>query len=177
MVLKTFSYKAPCGEIILGEIEGYLVMCDWINGKRPLDHRIHKIRECGDVFAEELSPVLEKTIAWLNDYFSGKNVTFSLPVRLIGTQFQLKVWNALKSIPYGSTVSYNDIALSIGRPSAVRAVANAIGANPISIIIPCHRVIGSNGTLTGYAGGLEIKRALLDIESPRLFQPTWGSLS
>ena len=106
----------------------------------------------------------------LREYFDGKRRKFDVPLAPRGTPFQLEVWNALRQIPYGDTRSYMGIAQSIGRPAAVRAVGAANGANPIPIIIPCHRVIGSNGSLTGFGGGIDVKRRLLDLEgSPRLF--------
>jgi methylated-DNA-[protein]-cysteine S-methyltransferase len=101
----------------------------------------------------------------LNDYFSRRRKVFDIPVETIGTPFQQKVWEALRKIPYGTTCSYKDIALKIGHPNAVRAVGTAIGRNPISIMIPCHRVIASDGSLAGFAGGLDRKKMLLDIES------------
>ena len=101
----------------------------------------------------------------LKTFFSGKDPHFSLHLSLHGTTFQLKIWEACASIPYGETRSYADLAKMIGNPKAVRAVGTALGANPIPIIIPCHRVIGSNGKLTGFAGGLDVKKALLDLES------------
>lgn len=100
----------------------------------------------------------------LNEYFSQKRKAFSLPLDLYGTEFQLKVWNELKKIPYGITVSYKNIAEKIGNIKAVRAVGNANGANPVPIIIPCHRVINDNGKLGGYTGGINIKKKLLEIE-------------
>ena len=105
----------------------------------------------------------------LHEYFAGKRETFDIPLAPKGTEFQLAVWNALLEIPYGHTVTYSEIARRIGRPSAVRAVGAANGANPIPVIIPCHRVIGSNGTLTGYGGGIERKQWLLALEGRRLF--------
>lgn len=90
---------------------------------------------------------------------------FDIPLRLVGTDFQQQVWEALLGIPYGETVSYKDIALRVGNPEGVRAVAQAVGANGIAIFIPCHRVVGSNHSLTGFAGGLEAKRMLLEIEN------------
>ena len=105
----------------------------------------------------------------LRDYFSGKRKTFDVPLAPKGTAFQLAVWNALLQIPYGDTVTYAELARRIGKPSAVRAVGAANGANPIPVIIPCHRVIGSNGTLTGYGGGIERKQWLLALEGRRLF--------
>ena len=105
----------------------------------------------------------------LGEYFSGQRKTFDYPLAPKGTEFQLAVWNALLAIPYGATVTYAELAQRIGKPSAVRAVGAANGANPIPVIIPCHRVIGSNGTLTGYGGGIERKQWLLAHEGRRLF--------
>ncbi len=105
----------------------------------------------------------------LHEYFSAKRKTFTFPLAPRGTEFQLAVWNALLEIPYGDTTTYAELARRIGRPSAVRAVGAANGANPIPVIIPCHRVIGSNGTLTGYGGGIERKQWLLALEGRRLF--------
>lgn len=101
----------------------------------------------------------------LNEYFTGKRTNFALPLDFTGTEFQKKVWNALLTIPYGETRSYAQIAQQVGSPNAMRAVGAANGKNPISIVAPCHRVIGANGTLTGFAGGLEAKACLLDLES------------
>ncbi len=100
----------------------------------------------------------------LQDYFDGTRTTFDLPLHPIGTAFQLEVWNALSDIPYGVTVSYAAIAQQINKPKAVRAVGAANGRNPIPIVVPCHRVIGSNGSLTGFGGGLPTKHFLLDLE-------------
>jgi len=101
----------------------------------------------------------------LTEYFAGDREEFDLPLDPNGTPFQMRVWRALLQIPYGETVSYGELARRIGRPKAQRAVGAANGSNPLPIIVPCHRVIGSNGSLTGYGGGLDIKRHLLDIES------------
>ncbi|MCA9369359.1 methylated-DNA--[protein]-cysteine S-methyltransferase [Candidatus Woesebacteria bacterium] len=108
---------------------------------------------------------LNKVSEQLDEYFTGKRKVFQLDLAPSGTPFQKKVWQALQNIPYGETKTYQDIANSIGRPTASRAVANAIGANPIPIIIPCHRVIRSDGTLGGYSGGVTIKKQLLSLES------------
>jgi len=115
---------------------------------------------------DRLKPVLHQQ---LHEYFTGKRKTFDFPLAPKGTPFQLAVWNALLEIPYGDTVTYAELARRIGKPSAVRAVGAANGANPIPVIIPCHRVIGSNGTLTGYGGGIERKQWLLALEGRRLF--------
>jgi methylated-DNA-[protein]-cysteine S-methyltransferase len=108
--------------------------------------------------------VLLETERQLNDYFAGNLKGFSLRLDAAGTDFQKNVWEALRTIPYGETRSYGQIAKQIGNPKAVRAVGAANGKNPISIVVPCHRVIGSNGKLTGFAGGLETKACLLNIE-------------
>jgi methylated-DNA-[protein]-cysteine S-methyltransferase len=100
----------------------------------------------------------------LLEYFNGQRREFDLDIEMVGTPFQREVWSALRRIPYGEVRSYSDIARQIGRPNAVRAVGAANGANPIPIIVPCHRVIGSNGSLTGFGGGLDVKRRLLDLE-------------
>ena len=112
---------------------------------------------------ETLAPYLQE----LTDYFNGAKQTFSLPIDVKGTPFQEEIWKALQTIPYGKTVSYSEIAALINRPSAVRAVGSAIGANPLLILVPCHRVIGKNGALSGYRGGMELKRFLLDLELQR----------
>lgn len=107
----------------------------------------------------------------LDEYFAGRRRSFELPLAPLGTAFQRQVWEALRAIPYGTTTTYAAIARSIGRPLAVRAVGAANGKNPLSIVVPCHRVIGKDGTLTGYAGGLPIKRRLLELESARASLP------
>jgi methylated-DNA-[protein]-cysteine S-methyltransferase len=114
---------------------------------------------------EDDFPVLVAAVEQLNAYFEGELKTFDLPLAPLGTAFQKNVWNALVSIPYGETRSYLQIAEGIGAPKAVRAVGAANGRNPIPIVIPCHRVIGSNGKLTGFGGGLPLKRLLLDLEA------------
>jgi len=105
----------------------------------------------------------------LGEYFGGERTRFILPLRMEGTEFQRAVWRALLDIEYGETVSYGELARRIGRPGASRAVGLANGRNPVSIVVPCHRVIGSSGSLTGYGGGMERKRFLLDLETPALF--------
>jgi methylated-DNA-[protein]-cysteine S-methyltransferase len=108
-------------------------------------------------------------VAQLREYFAGARRTFDLELAPKGTPFQLDVWKALCEIPYGDTITYAELARRIGRPAAVRAVGAANGANPIPVIVPCHRVIGTNGTLTGYGGGIERKQFLLTLEGRRLF--------
>lgn len=140
-------------------------MCDWLerNNRDAVDNRLRK-RLNGD-FKEQSTTLLERLAAQLDEYFAGIRREFDIPLLLAGTAFQQDVWNAILSIPYGKTRTYKEIASAIGSPRSVRAVANATGANALSILIPCHRVVGSDGTLTGYAGGLPAKRHLLTLET------------
>jgi methylated-DNA-[protein]-cysteine S-methyltransferase len=103
--------------------------------------------------------------AQLSEYFAGRRTSFELPLELVGSPFQLRVWRALREVGYGETTSYGELAHRIGRPTAARAVGAANGANPISIIVPCHRLVGARGALTGYSGGIDRKRALLELEA------------
>ncbi|MBM3167661.1 MAG: methylated-DNA--[protein]-cysteine S-methyltransferase [Bacteroidetes bacterium] len=113
---------------------------------------------------ELLDPLLLEAKKQLEEYFLGQRKVFNLPIGLWGTDFQRKVWLAVGKIPFGQTITYAKLAEQLGNPAAIRAVGTAIGANPLLIILPCHRIIGSNGSLTGYAGGLEKKKALLQLE-------------
>jgi len=115
-------------------------------------------------YEERETPLIKKTIKQLDEYFNKKRKTFDLPLDLKGTEFQKKVWEELLKIPFGKTLSYGQLAAKTGNPKASRAVGMANNRNPIPIIIPCHRVIGSDGSLTGYAGGLELKKFLLEHE-------------
>ena len=115
---------------------------------------------------ETVPPELEQACCQLREYFEGKRTRFDFPIDLQGTAFQKTVWNALLEIPYGHTLSYMDLAKRLGDPRAIRAVAAANGQNPLWVVVPCHRVIGSDGSLTGYAGGLHRKKWLLNHESP-----------
>ena len=115
-------------------------------------------------YTEMTSKIIEETRRQLDEYFRHERQAFDIPLLTAGTEFQKSVWNSLMEIPYGQTITYGELATLLGKPAAVRAVANANGANAISIIIPCHRVIGSDNTLTGYGGGLEAKKFLLELE-------------
>lgn len=115
-------------------------------------------------YTEITSEIIEETRRQLDEYFRHERQAFDIPLLTAGTKFQKSVWNSLMEIPYGQTITYGELATRLGKPAAVRAVANANGANAISIIIPCHRVIGSDNTLTGYGGGLEAKKFLLELE-------------
>jgi methylated-DNA-[protein]-cysteine S-methyltransferase len=126
---------------------------------------------CGDLRVDETrhKPEARSLVTQLRDYFAGTRETFEIALAPRGTEFQLAVWYELLNVPYGHTITYAELARRIGKPSAVRAVGAANGANPIPVIVPCHRVIGSNGTLTGYGGGIERKQWLLALEGRRLF--------
>ena len=113
------------------------------------------------------TPLIKRAFSELEEYFNGQRKTFDLPLKLEGTEFQKKVWQELIKIPYGKTISYKELATSVGNEKACRAVGLANNKNKIMIVIPCHRVIGSNGDLTGYAGGLNIKKQLLDLEAQK----------
>lgn len=117
-------------------------------------------------------PLLLEAKKQLEEYFAGQRKVFNLPIGLGGTDFQRKVWLAIGKIPFGQTTTYAKLAEQLGNPAAIRAVGTAIGANPLLIVLPCHRIIGSNGSLTGYAGGLDKKKALLELEG----YPFQGSL-
>ena len=133
------------------------------------DDRPERVR-LGDMHEAAGSGILAETRRQLTDYFAGQRQHFDLPLAFHGTDFQQQVWTALLTIPYGATRSYSEIARQIGRPAAVRAVGAANGRNPISIVAPCHRVVGMDGALTGFAGGLHVKQALLLLEGqPQLF--------
>jgi methylated-DNA-[protein]-cysteine S-methyltransferase len=115
-------------------------------------------------WSEDPCNVLDEAVAQLSDYFAGNRTDFDLPLEPAGTPFQLTVWRALREIPYAETINYGQLATRVGNRNASRAVGLANGRNPISIVVPCHRVIGANGSLTGYGGGLDRKRTLLDLE-------------
>lgn len=157
-------YASPCGELLLGAFDGRLCLCDWQVEKHRgfVDRRLMRLLHAD--MQEGTCEVIETAARQLDEYFASKRKTFDVPLLFVGTDFQKKVWNDLLRIPYGETVSYGGMAARIGMPKAVRAVANANGANAISIFAPCHRVIGSDKSLTGYGGGLEAKKYLLELE-------------
>lgn len=160
----TRIYESPCGTLMLGSFGDKLCLCDWQMEKHR-DHVDNRLRRLLDAeFLDGTSAVIDTAIAQLDEYFAGTRQEFNVPILFAGTDFQKKVWDALLTIPFGNTVSYREIGRRIGMPKAVRAVANANGANSISIFVPCHRVIGSDNTLTGYGGGLAAKEFLLKLE-------------
>jgi len=147
--MKQFCYQTQIGKIYISENSGKICGVSFRKGF-----------ECENVETE----LIKKTYRQICEYLNGERKVFDIPIEICGTEFQSRVWKALLEIPYGKTVTYKDIAKNIGQPSASRAVGMANNKNKIAIIIPCHRVIGQNGQLTGYAGGLDIKRYLLDLE-------------
>jgi methylated-DNA-[protein]-cysteine S-methyltransferase len=158
------EWKSPLGELILMATEDKLCLCDWKYRKMraSIDKRIHYHYKTE--VREESNEIINETILQLNDYFEKKRRDFDVPLKLIGTDFQQKVWQELHRISYGKTISYLQLSKNLGDEKAIRAAATANGANGLSILIPCHRVIGSDGALTGYAGGLPAKKKLLIIE-------------
>lgn len=149
---------SPLGPLTLVGSDAGLRAILWAD---ETDHRL-------DDAVEGSHPVLEAAARQLSEYFAGDRRSFDVALDLVGTEFQVRCWLALATIPYGTTVSYAEQARRVGSPTAVRAVGSANGRNPISIILPCHRVIGSNGSLTGYAGGLAAKEYLLGLETGQL---------
>ena len=163
-------YKSPIGELIIGDYKNQLCLCDW-RFRKMRSSIYDKIRKrLNAEFVEEESEIISTTKFQLLNYFEGVQTTFSLPLLMTGSDFQLKVWKELMNIPHGKTESYLSLARKLNNEKAIRAVASANGANCIAIIIPCHRIIGSNGELTGYAGGLRTKQKLLELESKTCLQ-------
>jgi methylated-DNA-[protein]-cysteine S-methyltransferase len=169
-VQRTYTIvDSPVGPLTLAGTDGFLTAL-------YMDRQRH--RPPHDWFGAQDSAPFAEVIEQLDQYFAGQRTRFDVPLRLNGTPFQRTVWAALRGIPYGETISYGQLADRIGKPSASRAVGLANGKNPIGIIVPCHRVVGANGSLTGYGGGLERKRHLLDFEQRgTLFALPEGALS
>lgn len=157
-------HKTEIGELILGSFLGKLCLLGFRYGKvrKVVDARIKKGLDAE--FVEQDDEILEKTREQLDEYLNGNRKEFDTPLLMVGTDFQTTVWHALMKVPYGATSTYLQIAGDIGKGKAVRAVGNANRANPISIIVPCHRIIGSDGELVGYGGGLALKERLLKLE-------------
>ena len=157
-------FKTPFGEMIIGSLDEKLCLCDWRFRKKreAIDKRLKNRLDAH--FKLESSGIIEETKIQLNQYFQGKRKAFNIPILFAGSDFQKKVWETLVQIPFGKTTSYLELSRTLQNEKAIRAVASANGANAISIIVPCHRVIGSDGKLVGYAGGLNAKMKLLNIE-------------
>ena len=150
-MINYFCYDTEIGTIKISEKEGKIIGLVFSDSKKENE-------------IEKETDYIRKTYLQLEEYLSGKRKSFDIEIEMIGTEFQKKVWKELLNIPYGETRSYKDIATAIGNKKACRAVGNANNKNPIAIIVPCHRVVGSNGSMTGYAGGIDIKEKLLKIE-------------
>lgn len=157
--LTTAQMNSPVGELVIVASDAGLRAILWPSER---DGRV--------TFAEPTAkgehPIIEQTISQLEEYLAGERKDFDLPLDLVGTDFQKEVWAGLAKIPYGETQSYGELANELNKPGAARAVGAATGRNPISIVVPCHRLVGSSGKLTGFAGGIDTKRWLLDHESP-----------
>jgi methylated-DNA-[protein]-cysteine S-methyltransferase len=161
-------FPTSYGELILGSFGDRLCLCDWRyrRMRNAVDARIQ--RGLGATYVEGSTGVIEMAKGQLNEYFAGIRTVFNVPLRQVGTDFQQRVWDALCSIPFGATETYASLTGRVAASTAIRAVASANGANAISILVPCHRVIGSTGELVGYAGGLPAKRKLLELERQAL---------
>ncbi|HBD87238.1 MAG TPA: methylated-DNA--[protein]-cysteine methyltransferase [Clostridiales bacterium] len=147
-----FFYDYPVGKIGIAEDDGAISHVFFCSEKTP------------DGYAAAETPLIRQAAAQLAEYFEGRRKVFDLPLNLQGTAFQVAVWKALQAIPFGETRCYQDVAVETGSPKACRAVGMANNRNPIAIIVPCHRVVGRDGSLTGYGGGLPIKKLLLELE-------------
>lgn len=158
------GWKSPAGDMIIGSAGDRLCLCDWVSNRKS-DRNLRRLLRCLDeIYEEVMTDIASRAVSQLEEYFSGQRREFTVPLGLAGTEFQCRVWSELMNIPYGVTVSYAELARRVGNPAGVRAVAAVVGANPLSIFVPCHRIVGSDGSLTGYAGGLRAKRFLLDLE-------------
>lgn len=154
--MHTFSFESPVGNLNLESTDNTILRLSF-NGKKPCDPGVTAQPE-----------IIRKAVQQLKEYFNGRRKDFSLPLAPEGTDFQMEVWKQLQEIPYGSTTTYSQLSEKLGNPKAIRAIGRANGQNPIPIIIPCHRVVGANNELTGYSGGIERKRKLLQLEGALL---------
>ena len=156
------TYEAPFGVLtVVGSDRGIrFVMFNNDAHPKPLEQL--------QISDTEIHDTVNVAISQLEEYFDGSRRSFDLPLDLRGTEFQVEAWNALAEIPYGHTASYGQQAASIGRPKAVRAIGGANGRNPVAIVLPCHRIVGADGSLTGFGGGIEVKKWLLDHEQSTL---------
>ena len=162
-MIYTTPYSSPIGMLTLGS-DGTALVGLWIEGQK------YFLWKYTETLNNDKLEIFTKTKHWLDEYFKGNNPQITLPLAPRGTEFQQKVWKELEKIPYGKTVTYGDIAKKLGT-RGIQAVGSAVGRNPVSIIIPCHRVVGRDGTLTGYAGGIDKKLILLQLENPLYNNP------
>ena len=162
MTCFTAHYDSPLGGMTMAS-DGQALTALWFEGTR------REPRFADMISATTMLPIFDETRRWLDMYFAGKKPNFTPQLAPKGTPFQQRVWEILLTIPYGKTMSYGDVARRISPTMSAQAIGGAVGRNPVGIIIPCHRVIGADGSLTGYGGGLERKRWLLELEGLRLF--------
>lgn len=158
-------FKTPYGELILGEYNGQICLCDWRYRKmrQTIDDRIQEGLKA--TIELKQTDLIVEAQRQLDQYFKKERTSFDIPLLFVGTPFQKEVWNELLKVPYGKTETYFGLSQRLNNTKAIRAVAAANGANAISIIVPCHRIVGSNGELVGYAGGVDVKQKLLRLEN------------
>lgn len=174
MPLRSCTIPTPLGEMLAVASPAGLCLLEFV-GQKGVERELAQVEAArGSLAQSGDSPILVQTQAELAEYFAGQREQFAVPLDLVGTAFQMAAWQALLAIPHGQTRSYAQQACAIGQHSATRAVAAANGANKVSIIVPCHRVIGSNGSLTGFGGGLARKEALLALEGRAAQQDLHG---
>lgn len=163
-LIKISEFNSTYGDLLLASFNGCLCMCDWKWRKMrySIDSRLRNGLDAE--FVESEDEIIKMAKIQLNEYFAKLREVFDIPLLFVGSDFQKKVWEELLMVPFGETETYSGLSARIGKPDAVRATASANGANAISIIVPCHRIIGSNGDLTGYAGGIGVKKKLLEHE-------------
>ena len=157
----TTTFETPCGLLLLGAEDGKLCLCTWLNEAKK--EQLDAVQNEKSADASNLA-VLVEACRQLGEYFNGKQRDFQLPLLMRGTAFQQDAWRAMQTIRYGETISYAEEARRAGHPTALRAIGNANHQNPLAVIVPCHRVVASNGGLGGYGGGLSRKRFLLQLE-------------
>ena len=175
--IDVYSLKTRYGELILAESEEQVCLCDWRyrETRQSVDRRIENLLDCrfhyqGDVSGEaaidnrKIPGLIVRLCNQLNEYFSCRRRIFNLPLQPAGSVFQNEVWSRLQEIPYGKTVSYSELAQRVGRADSTRAVASAVGANALSFLVPCHRVIKASGDMAGYAGSISVKKNILAME-------------
>lgn len=166
VMIEIFSTRF--GDLAIGCHQGEVCLCDWTSSRRYRGHlaalkkKIPAIETC----YEDDRKLFDAVVRWIEMYLEGSRELPAFKIGAVGTEFQKTVWRQISAIPYGETFTYSGLASAIGCRSAIRAVASACGSNPVSLLVPCHRVIGADGSLTGYAGGLAVKASLLQLESP-----------
>jgi AraC family transcriptional regulator of adaptative response/methylated-DNA-[protein]-cysteine methyltransferase len=164
VLIKATRVATPLGPMLVGSTDEALVLLEFVD-RRQLAAQIDRVaRRLRGVFVPDRSPIGDRVGVQLAEYFRGSRRTFDVPLRLLGSSFEREVWEALLEIPFGETRSYADVARGVGRSSAVRAVGRANGMNAVAVVVPCHRVVGSDGRMVGYGGGVWRKERLLELE-------------